>query len=279
MEHQTLVKAAKHQGLSQPTLGRHLLELEQQLGVVLFERTGRGLIPTPQAHQIAVFVREMDTQASSLFRLVKSKKQDLKGRVRISASQTVACILLPPILERMQTLYPDIHVDVVSSNNVSNLLRREADIALRMVRPNQDSLITKKIAQVQVVACTHARYVKKNGQPLSIEDLLDHRLIGSDTNLDIENHAKSLGFDARKLQYGFRSDDHLAQWAAIKAGLGIGFTADYVAATEQDIQVVLPQLKLPVLPIWLTVHREIKNNALIRSVYDFLAKEVPSELS
>jgi DNA-binding transcriptional LysR family regulator len=279
MEHQTLVKAAKHQGLSQPTLGRHLLELEQQLGVVLFERTGRGLIPTPQVHQIAVFVREMDTQASSLFRLVKSKKQDLKGRVRISASQTVACILLPPILKRMQTLYPDIHVDVVSSNNVSNLLRREADIALRMVRPNQDSLITKKIAQVQVVACAHARYVKKNGQPLSIEDLPDHRLIGSDTNLDIENHAKSLGFDARKLQIGFRSDDHMAQWAAIKAGLGIGFTADYVAATEQDIQVVLPQLKLPVLPIWLTVHREIKNNGLIRSVYDFLAKEVPSELS
>jgi DNA-binding transcriptional LysR family regulator len=77
---------------------------------------------------------------------------------------------------------------------------------------------------------------------------------------------------------GFRSDDHMAQWAAIKAGLGIGFTADYVAATEQDIQVVLPQLKLPVLPIWLTVHREIKNNGLIRSVYDFLAKEVPSEL-
>jgi DNA-binding transcriptional LysR family regulator len=179
----------------------------------------------------------------------------------------------------MQTLYPDIHVDVVSSNNVSNLLRREADIALRMVRPNQDSLITKKIAQVQVVACAHARYVKKNGQPLSIEDLPDHRLIGSDTNLDIENHAKSLGFDARKLQMGFRSDDHMAQWAAIKAGLGIGFTADYVAATEQDIQVVLPQLKLPVLPIWLTVHREIKNNGLIRSVYDFLAKEVPSELS
>jgi DNA-binding transcriptional LysR family regulator len=77
MEHQTLVKAAKHQGLSQPTLGRHLLELEQQLGVVLFERTGRGLIPTPQAHQIAVFVREMDTQASSLFRLVKSKKNKI----------------------------------------------------------------------------------------------------------------------------------------------------------------------------------------------------------
>lgn len=169
MEHQTLVKAAKHQGLSQPTLGRHLLELEQQLGVVLFERTGRGLIPTPQAHQIAVFVREMDTQASSLFRLVKSKKQDLKGRVRISASQTVACILLPPILKRMQTLYPDIHVDVVSSNNVSNLLRREADIALRMVRPNQDSLITKKIAQVQVVACAHARYVKKMDNPCPLK--------------------------------------------------------------------------------------------------------------
>jgi DNA-binding transcriptional LysR family regulator len=279
LDHQTLVNAAKHLGLSQPTLGRHLLELEQQLGMVLFERTGRGLVPTPQAQQLALYVREMDNQASALFRLAHSKKKALKGRVRITASQTVACILLPAILGRMQTALPEIDVDLVSSNSVSNLLRREADIALRMVRPNQDTLITKKIAQVQIVACVHVSYIQRHGQPLSMADLVNHRMIGSDTYGEIETQAKALGFDPQKLNYSFRSDDYMAQWAAVKAGLGVGFTADYVAAIEPEVQLLLPKMKLPVLPIWLTVHREINNSGPIRAVYDFLAKEVPKELA
>jgi DNA-binding transcriptional LysR family regulator len=278
LDHQTLVNAAKHLGLSQPTLGRHLLELEEQLGMVLFERTGRGLVPTPQAQQLALYVREMDNQASALFRLAHSKKKSLKGRVRITASQTVACMLLPAILGRMQNALPEIDVDLVSSNSVSNLLRREADIALRMVRPNQDTLITKKIAQVEIVACAHVNYIQRHGQPLTMADLMNHRMIGSDTYGEIETQAKALGFDPRKLNFSFRSDDYMAQWAAVKAGLGVGFTADYVAANEPEVQLLLPKMKLPVLPIWLTVHREIKNSGPIRAVYDFLAKEVPRAL-
>lgn len=279
LDHLTLVKAAKFLGLSQPTLGRHLLELETQLGVVLFERTGRGLVPTPQAMQLATHAREIDSQASTLYRLAKSRKSELKGRVRISASQTVACVLLPPILAQMQDTFPEIDVDLVSSNSISNLLRREADIALRMVKPNQDSLITKKIAQVQIVACAHSSYIKKNGQPLQVLDLLNHRMIGWDANTEIEKHAKSLGFDPQKFNYSFKSDDHIAHWAAIQAGLGIGFTADYVAASDPKVKCLLPELKLPVLPIWLTVHREIRESGPIRAVYDFLAKEIPANLN
>ena len=106
LDHLTLVKAAKFLGLSQPTLGRHLLELEVQLGVVLFERTGRGLVPTQQALQLATYAREIESQASSLYRLAKSRKFELKGMIRISASQTVACVLLPPIFARMQDAFP-----------------------------------------------------------------------------------------------------------------------------------------------------------------------------
>jgi DNA-binding transcriptional LysR family regulator len=279
LDHLTQVKAAKSLGLSQPTLGRHLIELEEQLGVVLFERTGRGLLPTPQAMQLSTYAREIDSQASTLFRLAKSRKFELKGRVRISASQTVACVLLPSILARMQDAFPEIDIDLVSSNNMSNLLRREADIALRMVRPHQDSLITKKIAQVQIVACAHTRYIKRHGQPSKVLDLLNHRMIGWETNTEIDKHAKSLGFDPKKFNYSFRSDDHIAHWAAIQAGLGIGFTADYVAASDPKVTCLLPELRLPVLPIWLTVHREIRESGPIRAVYDFLAKEVPAHLN
>jgi DNA-binding transcriptional LysR family regulator len=278
LDHLTLVKAAKFLGLSQPTLGRHLLELEEQLGVVLFERTGRGLMPTPQAIQLSTYAREIESQASALYRLAKSRKFELKGRVRISASQAVACVLLPSVLARMQDALPEIDIDLVSTNNISNLLRREADIALRMVKPNQDSLITKKIAEVRVVACAHASYIKRNGQPSNVLDLLNHRMIGSETNTEIDKHAKSLGFDPQKFNYSFRSDDYIAQWAAIQSGLGIGFTADYVAASDPKVTCLLPDLRLPALPVWLTVHREIRGSGPIRAVYDFLAKEVPAAI-
>jgi len=113
---------------------------------------------------------------------------------------------------------------------------------------------------------------------LTITDLPHHRLIGSESNNDIARQSKFLGFDAKKFHFSLRSDDYLAQWAAIGAGLGIGFAADYVVATNPQVQTLLPELNLPSLPIWLTVHREIRNNGPIRAVYDFLAREVPLEI-
>jgi DNA-binding transcriptional LysR family regulator len=241
LDHQTLARAAKSLGLSQPTLGRHVLELEQQLGVVLFERTGRGLFPTPQAIQLAELVRDMDVNASNLLRIAKSKNLEPKGRVRISASQPVACILLPDIFARLQLTMPEIDIDLVSSNSLSNLLRREADIALRMVRPVQDSLITKKIAQVQLVTCAHSTYIKRNGRPLEASDLFAHKLIGSESGTEIQAHARKIGIDPGKFNYSFRSDDLIAQWSAIRAGLGVGFVPEYVAATEKEIELLLPE--------------------------------------
>lgn len=278
LDHQTLVKAAQVLGLSQPTLGRHILDLEQQLGVVLFERTGRRLLPTAQALQLSELVRQMDDSASNLVRMAKSKSVDLKGRVRITASQPVACILLPAVLARMKQALPEIDIDLISSNSISNLLRREADIALRMVRPDQGSLIAKRIAKVQIVTCASQFYLTTHGTPKETVDLLKHQLIGSETNNEVEKSAKALGFDAKSFNYSLRSDDYLAQWAAVQAGLGIGFTADYVAATNPNVHTILPQLVLPALPIWLTVHREIRSSGPIRAVYDFLANEVPLEL-
>jgi len=278
LDHHTLVKAAQALDLSQPTLGRHISELEQQLGTVLFERTGRRLLPTAQALQLSETVRQMEGSAASIYRIIKSKSTDLNGRVRITASQPVACILLPPVLARMKQALPDIDIDLVSSNSISNLLRREADIALRMVRPDQSSLITKRIAEVQIVTCAHQGYLKAHGRPSSVPELRQHQLIGSENNSDMERHAKSLGHDSRTFNYSLRTDDYIAQWAAIQAGLGIGFTADYVAAGNAKVQTLLPDLNLPSLPIWLTVHREIRNSGPIRAVFDFLAKEVPAEL-
>jgi DNA-binding transcriptional LysR family regulator len=171
---------------------------------------------------------------------------------------------------------PGIQVELVASNTVSNLLRREADIAVRMVRPNQGGLIAKKIGDVAVGAFAHRSYLARRGPIRQPADLVDHDLIGSDSDTTILDGFKRMGHPAGKELFALRTDDLIVQWQAVRAGLGIGFVADYVARTDADVVPVLPGLlRIPPLPMWLAVHREIRSNPLIRSVYDFLAKALP----
>jgi DNA-binding transcriptional LysR family regulator len=278
LEHGSLLGAAKQTGISQTTLGRHIAELEQQLNVVLFERTGRGLQATANALALAQAAQTMRDGANSFFRLAHGSSAALKGLVRISASQPVACFLLPPLLAQMRQVLPEVTVALVVNNNVSNLLRRDADIALRMVRPDQSSLITKRIGQVTIQACAHRTYLQRKGTPEQTRDLMAHDLIAGDHSMDIEMGFQAQGFAVKDLKFGLRTDDLIAQWAAIKAGLGIGFVGSYLIRDDPNVEEVLPGLELPQFPVWLTVHRELQTSACIRAVYDFLATQVAYSL-
>ena len=278
LEHGSLLGAARATGLSQPTLGRHIAELEQQLNMLLFERTGRGLQATPNALALADAAQTMQTGAEHFSRMASGSAAGLKGLVCLSASQPVACFLLPPILARMRQALPDITVALVVSNDVSNLLRRDADIALRMVRPDQNSLIAKRIGQINIQACAHIDYLQRKGTPQQAADLVAHDLIAGDRNSDIDMGFEALGFAIKDLRFALRSDDLIAQWAAVKAGLGVGFMGDYLLRAEPSVQDLIPALQLPQFPMWLTVHRELQTSARIRAVYDFLAAEVGDRL-
>jgi len=274
----SLLGAARVLRASQPTLGRHIAELEAQLGVVLFERTGRGLLPTAAALRLAEAARAMEAGAHQLARGAERAEADVAGTVRITASQPVACVLLPPVLARMRLALPEVQVELVASNEVANLLRREADIALRMVRPAQASLVARRIGSVALGAYAHRDYLRRQGTPRQPADLLRHVLIGNDRNDDVLRGFAALGQPAERGHFALRTDDLLAHWQAVRAGLGIGFMAGYLARTDPDVVAVLPQLQLPQLPVWLTVHREIRTSRRIRAVYDFLAREVPGAL-
>ena len=278
LDHGSLLGAARALGASQPTLGRHVAELEAQLGATLFERSGRGLTPTAAAERIAQAARAMQAGADALARSVSATEAAESGPVRISASQTVACYLLPPLLTQMRIALPGIQVELVSSNAVSNLLRREADIALRMVQPDQASLVVKRIAKVGLGAYAHRDYLARRGVPRQLADLLQHDVIGGDRNQDIVDSFARFGYPVEPGFFALRSDDLVAHWQAVRAGLGVGFVADYLAATDAQVVPVLPMLKIPPLPIWLTVHREIRSSRRIRAVYDFLAQAVPRAL-
>ena len=272
----TLLGAARVLRASQPTIGRHIAELESQLGVVLFERTGRGLVPTATALQLAESARGMEAGALQLERTLSGAQKQTTGTVRITASVPVAVMLMPALLANMRQKLPDIQVELVSSNQVSNLLRREADIAVRMVRPAQGSLVAKKIATVELGAYAHRGYLERRSPLRKSSDLLQHDLIGGDTDTTIEQGFAALGFTVAREAFVLRSDDYIVQLQAVRAGLGIGFMPDYMARTDPEVMRVLPtRIAIPPLPMWLAVHREIRTNRRIRAVYDFLAENLP----
>ena len=278
LERGSLLAAARHLGSSQPTLGRHVAELERQLGMALFERTGRGLVPTQVALSIAGQARAMADSADAIGRILTGQSKQLAGAVRITAVQTVAVYLLPPILARLRAEEPGIAIEVVASNAISNLLRREADIAVRMVRPDQGSLITRHIADSTIGAYAHEDYLRRRGIPRTLADLRQHDLIGFDQDDLIIRRFQELGLSIGREGFAIRSDDQLVLWEALRAGLGIGFTGIWLGGKEPGVRRVLPDLPVS-LPIWLTVHREIRSSARIRAVYDFLAEAIPQALA
>jgi DNA-binding transcriptional LysR family regulator len=278
LEHGSLLGAARALPSSQPTVGRHIAELESQLGVVLFERTGRGLRPTDTAHRLEEAARGMAAEADRLARCVSGEHAGLAGTVRITASQTAACVLLPPVLAKMRAVLPEIQVELVSSNDISNLLRREADIAVRMTQPDQASLVAKRIGRIKLNAYAHRSYLHRCGTPQRPEDLLRHDLVGFDTSDAIVKGFEKGGIPIERNRFVLCTDDMLAQAAAVRAGLGIGFTADYLFRGDADVIALLPMLNIPPLPVWLAVHREIHTSQRIRAVYDFLGEALPAAL-
>jgi DNA-binding transcriptional LysR family regulator len=278
LEKGSLLAASRHLQLSQPTIGRHVAELESQLGLVLFDRNGRGLLPTEAAYHLAESARIMQSGADQLARNVLGADLGASGTVRITASQPVSCYVLPPLLAQMRLSLPDVQVELVASNEVSNLLRREADIAVRMVQPQQASIIARRVGKVTLRACAHQDYLRRRGVPRQPSDLLAHDLIGGDRNDDTLKGFAAQGLVVGREQFAFRADDLIVVWQAVRAGLGVGFVSEHLIRSDPAVIPVLPKLKIEPLPVWLAVHKEIRTSKRIRAVYDFLADAIPGAL-
>ena len=274
----SLLGAARALGAQQPTLSRQVAQLEAQVGAPLFERTGRGVVPTALALAIAGAARQMAAGADALGQSLAGRRAVVGGTVRITTSEVAALWLLPPVLVALQAAEPDIQVELVASNALSNLLRREADIAVRMVRPVQQSLVARKLGDIPIVAAAHRDYLARAGSPREPGDLLQHRLIGFDRDDSMQRGFAALGLAVTREHFALRTDSQVAYGQLLASGAGIGFVAKYNLAHWPGVLPLLPMLKIPPLPCWLAVHREIRGNPLVRRVYDFLADALPPAL-
>ncbi len=277
VEHGSLTRAAEALGLSQPTLSRQINELEQNTGNALFERAARGLKLTEAGERLVEPARFMMSAARSLGMAIVKQDQTLQGTVRITASEMVSAYILPKILVKLAKRHPEIQIELVASNQLSNLLEREADIAIRMVRPTQSALIARHIADWGIGFYAHRSYLEQlNFDPSSnpADTMAAYRWLGLDQSDRFIQGFREAGIQIDKHFFSFRCDSHLVNWEALKAGLGVGVAPHRLAQAEIDLHPVRAAGEIPALPIWLTSHRELKNNQRIRTVFDFLAKEL-----
>jgi DNA-binding transcriptional LysR family regulator len=275
----SLMGAARALGAQQPTLSRHVAELEAQLQAPLFERTGRGVTPTALALALAPAARQMADGADALGRALSGSREATTGSVRVTTSDVAAAWLLPRVLGELQRAEPGIQIELVASNAITNLLRREADIAVRMVRPAQGSLTAKKLGDIRLVVAAHESYLARHGAPREPAELAAHRLIGFDRDDSILRAAAAMGLPLERDHFALRTDDQVAYGRLVAEGAGIGFVAAYCLRQWPGTRPLLPMLKIPALPCWLAVHREIRASRVVRRVYDYLAEVLPGELA
>jgi DNA-binding transcriptional LysR family regulator len=267
----SLSAAAKSRGLTQPTLGRHIEALEQKLGAPLFLRSPRGLTPTDLARQLEPHLAEMYAAAAAAMRDASGAADSLQGAIRITASQIIGAEVLPPILGSFRKEHPEIDLELVLSNKAEDLSRRDADIAVRMVRPTQGALVARKVGAIGVGFYAAPDYLACHGAPESIEALTDHCVVGFDREApSLEALADlNLPIEVTRELFAFRSDNDLAQIAAIRAGLGVG-ACQHQIARRYGLEPVLPNAFGFELEVWIAMHENLKGHRRMRLMFDHL---------
>jgi DNA-binding transcriptional LysR family regulator len=265
----SLSAAGRSLRLTQPTVGRHIAALEQHLGGrALFTRHRSGLLPTEMAVQLRPYAESISAAAGALLRAASAKETVISGAVRISASEVMGAEVLPALLRDFRERHPAVVVELSLSNQTADLLRRDADIAVRMVRPTQKALVAKRIGKTAIGLHASRAYVEAHGVPRRLEELQDHPLIGFDRAPSVSRPLNLPSFVVRE-RFAFRCDSDLGQLAAIRAGFGVG-VCQYGLAIDPPLVSILPQELRLELEIWVVMHEVLRTTARVKLMFDHL---------
>ncbi|MEM7023851.1 MAG: LysR family transcriptional regulator [Pseudomonadota bacterium] len=270
-EEGSLSAAARALGLTQPTLGRQVAALEQELGVLLFERVGRTLSLTQSGVELLDHVRTMGEAAGRISLTASGQSQAIEGHVCITATDVMSAFLLPPLLKRLREVAPGIEVEILSSNAVRDLRRREADIALRHVRPEQPDLIAKLVRETSAYFYASTSYLEAHGHP-EVSELSDAVFIGYEHAERMLPTLTAAGLPLTRENFPLVTNSWIVAWEMVKQGLGIGIMPEELVGKSPGTERVLPEIGPFAIPIWLTTHRELHTSRRIRLVFDLLAE-------
>jgi DNA-binding transcriptional LysR family regulator len=270
----SLSSAARVLGTTQPTMGRQVAALEASLGVKLFTRSLDGLSPTEAGLRLIPSAEAMAAAVEAAQRLASGEVDEERGTVRVTASEVIGSEVLPSILAEIHAVHPRISVELALSNRNEDLLRGDADIAVRMVRPTQGALVAKRIGRIDVGLYCHRRYFKGHAVPRRLEDLRQHVLIGYDRDQAYARLLERMGVPFTRDMFAFRSDSDLAQLAALRAGFGIGASQLGIARRDKNLVPVLHSELIYPMEVWLAMHRDLRSSRRIRLMFDHLVTQL-----
>ncbi len=268
----SLSAAARQLRLTQPTLSRQVAALEDEMGVMLFERLGRALQLTDAGHELLAHARQMGQAAEAFAITATSQSQEVEGLVRITASDVFSVYVLPQALRILAERAPRLKVEIVADNDLRDLMRREADIAVRHVRPEQPDLVARLVKEARAYLYASETYVKAHGAPQTLADCGQHEFIGFGDVDQMVGFLKPLGIEATAENFRFNTHNGLVGWELVRQGFGIAIMASDAGDNTPGVIRLLPQMEPVVFPIWLTTHRELHTSRKIRFVFDVLAE-------
>ncbi|WP_152502735.1 LysR family transcriptional regulator [Labrenzia sp. THAF82] len=271
-EEGSLSAAARALKLTQPTLSRQVAALEETLGVTLFERVNKSLILTEAGVELAEHVRAMGEAASRVSLSASGQSQQIEGLVTISTTDVMAAYLLPDILRDLRRKAPGIEIKVVSTNSVSDLRRREADIAIRHVEPDHPELYARKLRDARGQIFAARSYLQRFGRKLTKEDAPKLDFLGYEDNEQLIGYLRAMGLDVTQANIKLSSPSLIVAWEYVRLGFGLGVGADEVADRCPDIVPAFEDVAPVTFPIWLVTHRELHTSLRIRTVFDHLAE-------
>ncbi len=273
-EEGSLSAAARSLGQRQPTLSRQVAALEEDLGVMLFERIGRRLKLTRPGVELLEHFRAMDVAANLAAMAASGQSQDIQGQINIASTDTMATYHLPKVLRKLRSVAPSITVNVITSNEVQDLMRREADISIRHARPDQPDLVCRKIGEMSAQLYASRGYIKAFGQPETAADVANADFIGFGGAEPILSVLTSRRLPLTESNFKLSCASGTAYLAMVREGLGIGVFETETASTMSDLFPVLPDIAPFPIPVWLVTHRELHTSRRIRLVFDLLAENL-----
>jgi DNA-binding transcriptional LysR family regulator len=268
----SLSAAARKLGLTQPTLSRQVAAIERQMGVTLFERVGKSMALTPTGLELLEHARAMGAAAEALSLAATGRSQTVGGVVSVSATDAVAAHLLPPMVRRLREQEPGIAIEVIASNALSDLLRREADIAIRHVKPEQPDLIARLIREASASFYASEDWVRIHGHPRKAEDAAHLAFVGSDRSGQYLAYLRQHGLPLSEANFSCYAEHSVASWSLVRQGMGIGAMMEEIARDTPGVVRVLDEVPPVRFPIWLVSHRELRTSRRIRVVFEALAQ-------
>lgn len=268
----SLSAAARALGLTQPTLSRQIAALEESIDLMLFERDGRRLTLTEAGRALLTHVEEMGQAANRLALTASGQRSGLRGLVRITASDVSSAHYLPQIVREIRMRAPQITVEIVADDDIRNLLAREADIALRHIRPENPNLVAKLLQEKTGYFYATSSYLDVRGRPQTVQDLAQHDWIAMGEVTRMHSYMVGMGIPITPDHFRTISENGLVAWEMCKAGLGISPMTSDMVTDAPHIERILPEFLKVTYPVWLVTHREIHTSPRIRLVFDMLAE-------